>query len=436
MVTSLEIVLWHSHVTPSCNAGRHCPMVQLLHENCQQPTVDADGCLPSKSVYLVHAPEEDLFWALDYLHDRLKLWGEKRTLYKWRTFVAESLQKCVLVSRSFVCHLHFSGRDLPPSALDDNVASTRAVLTYLFTIMEAGRKDDMVQQVFQLLCRICNRVCETFCHDSPGYKMDLMLDDESRLEVCAQSGLVGGMQDFVSAKHRTAWQAWAKLWADMYSAGLLSVDVGHWKTSCTLLSQPPAFNGSSKAKLGIMNLLQVLLWFYFKGASSTFCPRACFFTSLASISASMMYTTKAVPSRQKGGSGKVAMSVDAIWDLLEHAGSTGVSAREALKVIGPGSRLSQAGGCHENSVDPWVRRRQIIYDQRATYSVSGANHYNLCADGSTHSGKDVLVSVIWCHQNNAAVLPAIQALLPCDAICPEELDLTSLVEELAKDLMT
>jgi hypothetical protein len=55
--------------------------------------------------------------------------------------------------------------------------------------------------------------------------MDLMLDDESRLEVCAQSGLVGGMQDFVSAKHRTAWQAWAKLWADMYSAGLLSVDV-------------------------------------------------------------------------------------------------------------------------------------------------------------------------------------------------------------------
>lgn len=64
-------------------------------------------------------------------------------------------------------------------------------------------------------------------HDSPGYKMDLMLDDESRLEVCAQSGLVGGMQDFVSAKHRTAWQAWAKLWADMYSAGLLSVDVGH-----------------------------------------------------------------------------------------------------------------------------------------------------------------------------------------------------------------
>ena len=149
-----------------------------------------------------------------------------------------------------------------------------------------------------------------------------------------------------------------------------------------------------------------------------------------------MYTTKAVPSRQKGGSGKVAMSVDAIWDLLEHAGSTGVSAREALKVIGPGSRLSQAGGCHENSVDPWVRRRQIIYDQRATYSVSGANHYNLCADGSTHSGKDVLFSVISCHQNNAAVLPAIQALLPCDAICPEELDLTSLVEELAKDLMT
>lgn len=186
-------------------------MVQLLHENCQQPTVDADGCLPSKSVYLVHAPEEDLFWTLDDLHDRLKLWGEKRTLYKWRTFVAESLQKCVLVSWSFVCHLHFSGRDLPPSALDDNVASTRAVLTYLFTIMETGRKDDMVQQVFQLLCRICNRVCETFCHDSPGYKMDLMLDDESRLEVCAQSGLVGGMQDFVSAKHRTAWQACAKL---------------------------------------------------------------------------------------------------------------------------------------------------------------------------------------------------------------------------------
>lgn len=233
MVTSLEIALWNSHVTPSCNAGRHCPMVQLLHENCQQPTVDADGCLPSKSVYLVHAPEEDLFWTLDDLHDRLKLWGEKRTLYKWRTFVAESLQKCVLVSWSFVCHLHFSGRDLPPSALDDNVASTRAVLTYLFTIMETGRKDDMVQQVFQLLCRICNRVCETFCHDSPGYKMDLMLDDESRLEVCAQSGLVGGMQDFVSAKHRTDWQAWAKLGPSFLGGYVLCWTLECWCGWCS-----------------------------------------------------------------------------------------------------------------------------------------------------------------------------------------------------------
>jgi hypothetical protein len=66
----------------------------------------------------------------------------------------------------------------------------------------------------------------------------------------------------------------------------------------------------------------------------------------------------------------------------------------------------------------------------------GAKHFNVVADTSKHSGREVLVSVIWSHENQTAAIPSVQSILPCDTlVSPGELDLTTLVEKLAKDLL-
>ena len=99
--------------------------------------------------------------------------------------------------------------------------------------------------------------------------------------------------------------------------------------------------------------------------------------------------SKAPPSRRLsvGPVGNsVSMPVENIWEVLDHAQTTGKSARQALEFCQ--TRLSNAGGCSANSADSWVRRRQIIYDSRVVASLVGACHFNLVSDCSQHSGKD------------------------------------------------
>ena len=98
---------------------------------------------------------------------------------------------------------------------------------------------------------------------------------------------------------------------------------------------------------------------------------------------------KAPPSRRLsvGPVGNsVSMPVGNIWEVLDHAQTSGKSARQAIEFCQ--TRLSNAGGCSANSADSWVRRRQIIYDIRVVASMVGACHFNLVSDCSKHSGKD------------------------------------------------
>eukprot|EP00435_Cladocopium_sp_Y103_P071840 s464_g38.t1 len=142
--------------------------------------------------------------------------------------------------------------------------------------------------------------------------------------------------------------------------------------------------------------------------------------------------TKAPPARRTStGSNRTSMPVENIWTVLDHAQTTGKNVRQALQFCK--STLSDAGGCHENAAEAWVRRRQIIDDQRVVASMVGANHFNVVADTSKHSGREVLVSVIWSHENQTAAIPSVQSILPCDTlVSPGELDLTTLENKIQR----
>ena len=366
--------------------------------------------------------------------------GEKHVLCtNGAFFFKQSLEQSGLLTDNFVCRTHFFGQHLPANALDDNVAESRAILAYLYFMVQNGRKEGFVQQASQLLCRMFNRICEAYSHDSQ-LNLDIVLETGNRLVVNPQSGLIQGLCDFISQRHRAALQAWINVWTGMFNENLLTcpmteetdqlpvrdvVMFAFWANRFRKQRRKAPWDGNTPSGSMILALVRALINFCSDGL-------VCYIVGQYQLEHDV---GKAVPSRRlSGGDGaKVSMSADSIWEVLEHAGGSSVSAREALTIIGPNSRLSSAGGCCENAVDSWVRRWQIIYDERAAFTTTGARHYNLVADSSTHSGKDCLVSVLWCHENDCAVFAPVQVMLTGDTLYAGEIDLTSLAEKLAKD---
>ena len=107
--------------------------------------------------------------------------------------------------------------------------------------------------------------------------------------------------------------------------------------------------------------------------------------------------------------------------------------RQCLSFDNPA--LSVAAGCHGNTVDSWARSMQLIYDARLNFSLQGVRRFNQATDGSTHSCKDVLVGVIYSHENDTASHCPIQMILPTGSnkIKPDEMELADPIALLAQD---
>jgi hypothetical protein len=129
---------------------------------------------------------------------------------------------------------------------------------------------------------------------------------------------------------------------------------------------------------------------------------------------------------------RVSMNVESIWEVLCQERDSSLTTKQALEVLKKPS-LAQTGGCTGTAVDSWQRRSQALYDERAALTMLGASHYNLISDASTHAGRELLVSILYSWENDCAAFANNQVILPLNIIAPSELELTSLVEQLAKD---
>ena len=119
-----------------------------------------------------------------------------------------------------------------------------------------------------------------------------------------------------------------------------------------------------------------------------------------------------------------------------NADDSGVSARDSLKVQ-KNPRLSNSGGSSESSIDFWIRKVAQMHDDQVNLCLVGAYHFNMVSDASTHAGgKNILVSLLWTHENATALFANLQMTLPGKEIAPDEWNLESLVEALAKERLT
>ena len=270
--------------------------------------------------------------------------------------------------------------------------------------------------------------------------------------LCLPAGLVKGMESMLSSKHRTCFFAVQKEWQSMHESGELSEELISDADSAIPLQDLLWFVVSVDRKRRssgghvwpkdsvtgstLLKLQKALIDFVAQGIDR--------YVKESYIQTHN--TDKPAPSRRVLGiasdvpdgqvapnpATKVMMSPDAIYELFSQARETSVSMKQALSFL-QGERVSSMAGCKPTAVDPWVRRAQSIYDERAALSLLGVTHYNLVSDCSVHSGKEYLVSICYSHQASTACFANIQQILPLAQITPGEIELTSVVEKLAQE---
>ena len=411
----------------------------LRRDLCKLLVTDSVAVLPSKTCYDVQNLNQ-LVWSLSYLYDRLKKNGENRTFYKWCVFARElTMTTSGIPSDENLMDYIFSFRSPshPSWALDESVASTVAILSFFFVFVECGRVKTIVTELGDWASTMCDLAIE----GSGSSNLDL--DGE----VTVFKGIVSGLQQLLHSTNLHAFKAWERQWNRMHDLGILAMKwnagqdsqdshdepvilmkdlvlFGLHANRCRKSSGKPVWPISTPSGKFLLQVRRALIKFLSTQIDEYVRCRY----------GNQHDTDRLAPSRRFKGSkqGRSSMSVDAIWEVLQSREDTKMSGRDTLKVC-KSKKLSQACGAVASAQDHWVRKLATMYDDKVMFSLAGACHINMVCDGSTHSGKDMLVSILWSGENNTAIFCNVQQLLPGKVIIPNELDLTPLVEMLAKE---
>ena len=419
----------------------------LRHATCEPITLVQDGVLPASVAYVQREAETRLWWCLDFLYKRFHECGEKRKLFKWIQFFKQGVTSSELCRDDFFCQTKTVG--LPIAAVKENVATTSAVLAFLAFLQKESRTDSIRACAEKWMPSLIQRAL--FVQGGP---FSLAVDQMLPLQI-TPGGSVRGLEETLSARHRTCFHVWQKEWNTMHRRGVLSEALTDGENLPVTMHDLAMFIFSidkrrkaershpwareSVAGSSLHRIQKALLDFLASGLEEYVLG---WYMTNHDVSV-------ARPSRRDvdhGGNARghvegqivatreprVNMSADAIFELLTDAREKTISMRHSLGVL-QNERLSASGGCKPHAVDAWVRRSQTLYDQRATQSMQGANHFSMVADGSCHAGRETLVAAVYGHENDTAAMCNVQMIMPGDTICPGEDDLTSLVEQLAKD---
>lgn len=409
----------------------------LLLEQCQQLSLTEDSGLLSKAAFRVERDREppQLWWCLSFLHEKLVVKGEKRKYFRWVSFFRDSVVQTRLLSGDVHDWLHMNSADLPHNALPHHVAKSSAVLAFLAFVLRDARSQSIIAFCRDWIPTICDRAMS---HMRGPCEIELS-EDLAPLRVLP-GGLVEGLASAISGRHAMVWQTWRSEWMAMIEQGELFSqpdDSGVLLTDLVRFcfevdrkrrsKDKHIWPRDSQAGMTLRSVLIALVTFLGHRLDSFVLHH---FVSEHDCSTS-------VPSRRRSNGGQVGkrvqMTADTIFELIDKCKDAGLSVREGVKFLQNNERLSIAAGAHPNATDAWMRRHQQIYDSRAVVAFAGAAHINLVADGSRHANKEVLVTVAWSWENNTAAMCPVQVILPLDELAPGEMDLTSLIEQLAQD---
>ena len=116
----------------------------------------------------------------------------------------------------------------------------------------------------------------------------------------------------------------------------------------------------------------------------------------------------------------VKVDIDAIWELMEEARTTGLS----LPVLMKTKKSEKQGGCSEFTVNYWMSKAHTMYCARACLSFDGVKILNLVTDSSTFSSREAAVSIVYSCERDLGAYCANQ-VVRTNVIAPGEIEVAS-----------
>ena len=121
------------------------------------------------------------------------------------------------------------------------------------------------------------------------------------------------------------------------------------------------------------------------------------------------------------------MDPEQVWTMLEEAVEKKCSLLNVIKV----RKTDRQGGTSSSSAEKWTRKVLGICLAKTSLSFINLPHLQMVTDGSTHSGRDTAVTIVYSHETDAVGLAPAQTISRVKVISPGEFDLEPEVEQLA-----
>ena len=368
--------------------------LQLL----QRATLDYEGA-PSRQLYK-HA-DGTLYWDLDYLHIALATHGALRHKFHW-------LQQVKDICKAFpfladIVHVYTASRDTPPGCLRGNVCSTLALCSFFWGIINSSKLEPLVKNCGVFLVNIAARACEVLpaegdCLHLQGHILEIR-----------RPGIVTGFWELLGASHANLASSWANAWDSLRLLGILETDraaSSHVRDIVVFLAwyrKSRRINKQPKPSPLASQILDDLSFAFVKWLAGRMDG---YVTDMYMPNHESHQPPPAL--RHLKGTKYVKVSTDAIWNLMEKANSTGTSLAGAIALKSDDATL----GCSPSMCDLWMNKLQQMYTERASLGFLNVSHFNIVADGSTHSCQDTLVSLAYSWEQDLAVCLTIQRIQP------------------------
>ena len=394
MVPSISLVLAQPGTSCLPPASRPHPGRTDM-EDWMRVTISSDrAAFPCLQAWVDGASR--YWWDLDYLYQALQAAGESDRRHVWVQHLEHALGGEQILSEER--HLHV--------ATHVRACTTLAKVTFYWHALGVARKETLRQALVGYLRGICARACKVAAAGGE----DVFVGAAGAVRI-----LRGGqVQGFLQLRaHASVWKSLRMCWESLQAVRVLD---GHFQQDTHALSDILTLAAlyqrwKRRSRLGSMSGQASALVSAMHDALLPWVAR-CADKYIQDIYSPLYPTSLQPPSLGSrlaaGASRKVKASF--VWNLIHHARRVGVSLRAALALRSD----DDDAGCHPSSAAYWVAKHQEMYfgQQDKLFNGEPVHHINIVADAATHSCREVLVSVGYTWELDAACYPPVQVILP------------------------
>ena len=317
-----------------------------------------------------------------------------------------------------------------PGVLHKNLCTTRALVFLIFAMIEVTRDNDKAKYLVTCLSGI------VFAAVLPMLGQGLRLPCRNSAVQVTAAGIVN-LQAFVGTVHRGMLQSWGQIWNSMFHDGLLTCN---WDSNlplvdvCLFLAQMVRVRRTGRQKrLGAVSIdlqvsLQDLMVHFIAGTLVQYLATV----HIPQVSPANVFTASAPARRFKrqrvsDANSTVLVDPEQVWSMMEEATEKKCSLHNVLKV----RKTDRQGGTGSGAAERWAKKVLGICLGKTSLSFLNLPHLQFVTDGSTHSGRDTAVTIVYSHETDAVGLAPAQCVSRIKVISPGEFELEPDVEEMA-----